>query len=359
VPFQLVGVPDNWNSTKNPNLTVRIFRGRFATSSVCAATVAFLSACGGDISRTLITVYGPTLAISIPIPAGWSTEVGEQAGFAMQIFTGPSLDVPERPGIRVQVMAGPMPGGRTLDEVSRRYIDGQDVSTERGYSLHGFAGRTWYFHSKDGAEGSRLMLTPVEGTLYGIYAHGEAATVEAYDSILDAMWEGFSVERKQFFEIYVRPELSLRFGYPRSWQRTKFLGEPGKSFFIGFRSPPLALEEGGTTVHATLEVSVNTVPGDTTLEAFYTERTELLGDNYRVVRHEKVDDGRGISDLYSTETQLASYLERTFYFVEDGKSYVYKFITHNVVYAQIEPWIEEIAKSFQPLPAGADSPGSR
>ena len=195
-----------------------------------AVTTAFFSACAG-VAQTLVTVYSPMLAISIPVPAGWSTEIGSQAGFKMQIFTGPSVDVPERPGIRVQVMTGPIPNGLTVDEIAERYIEGQEVSVARGYSLHGFAGKTWYFSSQDGAERSRLMLTPIEGVLYGIYAHGEAGTVESYGSVLDAMWDQFSVEREPFFQTYSRPELSLQFRYPRSWQRTKSLRERGKILF--------------------------------------------------------------------------------------------------------------------------------
>jgi len=318
-----------------------------------AALAAFLPACDRG-PGTLITVYSPSLQISIPAPPGWTTELGSQAGFLMQIFTGPSTDVPERPGIRVQVMSGPMPVGRDLDEISRRYIEGHEITSQSDYSLHGFPGKTWSFVSGDGAESSRLLLAPVEGVLYGIYARGEAPTVEDYRWALEAMWEGFSLEQEPFLEVYARPELGLRFGYPRSWQRTNLLSEPGKSFFVAFLSPPLALEDGRATIHATLEVSVNTLPPETTLEAFYAQRTELLGDNYRLIRHEQVGEGRGISDLYGTETQLASYLERTFYFVQGGRAYIYKFITQNAVYHQIEPWIEEIAKSFQPLP-GADT----
>jgi hypothetical protein len=318
-----------------------------------ATLLGLLFACQARFPQTLITVYGPALEVSIPVPVGWGTEFGAHAGFNMQIFTGPSVDVPDRPGIRVQVMVGPMPAGMAIDDLSRRYTEGQEVSRERGYSLHGHAGKTWYFLSKDGAEKSRLMLTPVDETLYGLYAHGEAATVEAYDPTLDRIWDGFSIEKSQFFEPYGKPELGLELRHPRSWRRTKSLGEPGKSFFVGFRSPALAMEGDDMTVHATLEVTVNVVPPGTTLEAFYTHRTEMLGDNYRLLRHGEVPSGSGISDLYATETQLASYLERTFYFLHDNKSYIFKFNTPAPVYAQIEPWIEEIARSFDPAAAGA------
>ena len=50
-------------------------------------------------------------------------------------------------------------------------------------------------------------------------------------------------------------------------------------------------------------------------------------------------------------SQLSQYLERTVYVVRDGKSFIYKFNCRNRVYYAIEPWIDEIVKSFfEPVP---------
>lgn len=313
-----------------------------------AGLVFGLSACRLGAPPGLITVYSPALKISIPVPQGWRSEVGEQSSFLMQIFTGPSVDVPERPGIRAQVMKGPLPVGVSLDDLSTRYTEGHTVSHEQGYSLHGIAGKSWYFYSEDGAERSRLMLTPVDGRLYGLYVHGEAATMEAYDSTLDAMWEGFSIEEARFFEPYERPEVGLFLKHPHSWERTSVLGKAGKALFVAFRSPPLLLEEAGTSIHSTLEVIVNTVEPGTTLESFYAKRTEIQGDNYRLLDHDTIRGGDAISDLYHAETQLADYLERTIYFVRGDKSYLFKFNAQNVVYHQIEVWIDEMVQTFEP-----------
>ncbi|MCH9046325.1 MAG: DUF3187 family protein [SAR324 cluster bacterium] len=106
------------------------------------------------------------------------------------------------------------------------------------------------------------------------------------------------------------------------------------------------VKKDGTTVHATLEVTVNKAEPTTTVESFYAVRTELLGDSYRLVRHEALEDVGAISTLYSVETHLAGYLERTVYFVQDEKTYIYKFNALNRVYYAIEPWIDEIVTSF-------------
>jgi hypothetical protein len=288
------------------------------------------------------------MKVSLPVPQGWRSNLGDQAGFRMQVFTGPSVDVPERPGIRAQVMVGPMPRGVELDEVSRRYTEDRIVSQERGYSLHGFSGKTWYFNSEDGDESARLMLTTIEGKLYGLFVRGEAPTVEAYESAIDAMWEGFSIEEARFFESYERPDIGLFLKHPRSWERTALLGNRGESLFVAFRSPPLHLESGGTTIHTTLEVNVNQVPAGTTLEGFYADRTVIQGDSYRLLSHDAIRQGEAISDLYFVETQLAEYLERTIYFIRGDKSYIFKFNAQNTIYRQIEPWIDEMVMTFEP-----------
>jgi hypothetical protein len=213
--------------------------------------------------------------------------------------------------------------------------------------LHGNAGKSWYYDSEDGAERSRLMLTPVENRLYGLYVHGETPTMEAYQSVLDAMWEGFSIEEARFFELYQRPDVGLSLSHPRSWERRSVLGQAGESLFVAFRSPPLLMEDG-TSIHSTLEVTVNTVEPGTTLESFYAQRIEIQGDNYRLLNHAVIRDGEGISDLYHAETQLADYPERTVYFVRGDKSYIFKFNAQNVVYHRIEEWIDEMIGTFEP-----------
>jgi hypothetical protein len=294
----------------------------------------------------LITVYSPTLHVSFPLPQGWSSDKAvAQAGFHMQTFTGRSVDVPERAGIRLQIMAGPMPEG-PLDDVVTRYQRELQVESERDYELAGSRGKTWNFVSSDGAERSRLALTDVEGTLYGLFALGEAGTMEAHREALDQTWSRFSLELTKHFEVYEAPGGDVLIKHPKSWERTQTATNPGESLFVGFRSPPLAVEKDGTTVHATLEVTVNQAPPDLTVEKFYAVRTETLGDTYRLLEHESMEGLSAISTLYHVETQLAEYLERTIYAVRDGKSFIYKFNCRNQVYRAIEPWIDEMVKGF-------------
>jgi hypothetical protein len=300
----------------------------------------------------LITVYSPTLQVSFPLPQGWTAdEAVEQAGFHMQTFTGRSVDVPERAGIRLQIMAGPMPDG-SLDDVATRYrrelqVDGEEGWVFGGYEGHrGHKGKTWRFVSEDGEERSRLALVDVEGTLYGLFARGEARTMDAYREALDQTWAAYSLERSKYFEVYGAPGGDVLIKHPKTWERTQTVNNPGVSLFVGFRSPPLAVEKDGTTVHATLEVTVNRAPPDMTVEKFYAARTETLGDTYPLLEHESMEGLSAISTLYDVETQLAEYLERTVYAVRDGKSFIYKFNCRKQIYRAIEPWIDEIVKGF-------------
>jgi hypothetical protein len=317
-------------------------------ASVAAVALLLLAGCELRSKPAPITVYSPTLAVSFPLPQGWTSDAAvEQAGFHMQTFTGRSVDVPGRPGIRVQVLGGPMPDG-TVDDVAVRFRKELDVESEAPYSLAGDAGRgkIWAFVSKDGDERSRLALADVEGTLYGLFVRGEAGTVDSYNDALDRMFREFSLETARYFTVFEAPGGDVVIRHPRSWERTQTIADPGKSLFVAFRSPPLAVERDGTTVHATLEVTVNQVGADMTVERFYDERTQQLGDTYRLLDHKSLDADNAVSALYHVETQLAEYLERTVYAVRDRKSFIFKFNCRNQVYRAIEPWIDEMVKSF-------------
>lgn len=305
---------------------------------------------GCEIRSTpaLITVYSGPIGVSFPLPQGWSADAAlEQAGFQMQTFTGRSVDVADRSGIRVQVMSGPMPDA-DIERVAERYQRELEVTSESDYALAGFPGKVWTYVSEDGDETAELMLTDVDGTLYGLYLRGETPTVEAYRPALDQMFNDFEVERGRYFDVYEAPGGDVAIHHPKSWQRTQTVANPGESLFVGFRSPALAVERDGTTVHATLEVTVNRVGPEVTVESFYAARTETLGDTYRLLDHQVLDNG-AISTLYHVETQLADYLERTVYAVRDGKSFLFKFNARNRIYHAIEPWIDEIVRySFTP-----------
>jgi len=324
----------------------RSLRSIGASAVVVLAAVAGFIGCELRTPPALITVYNPSLRVSFPLPQGWTAdEARQQSGFHMQTFTGRSVDVPDRPGIRVQILAGPMPSDG-LDEVAGRFRGELAVEREDPFSLEGHPGKQWLYESEDGEESSRLMLSDVDGMLYGLFVRGEARTLEAYGDAIERMFDEFALEQGAFFPVYEAPGGEIHIKHPRSWNRTHAAAQGGESLFVGFRSTPLAVESEGTTVHATLEVTVNKVGPEATVESFYAQRTELLGDNYRLVRHEPIDEVGAISTLYYVETQHADYLERTVYFVQDGKSFIYKFNARNRVYYAIEPWIDEIVQSF-------------
>jgi hypothetical protein len=295
----------------------------------------------------LITVYVPDIAVSLPLPQGWTSAANQQGGYRMTTFSGPSVDVPERDGIQVQVMAGPAPADQTLREVADRfYIGEQIVLSEESVRIGSEEGFLWTFEWERRPQSGRLLLIEREGLLYGVFATGEARSVQAYGPTLDRMYEGFSIESADYFDVYEDPEFDLALRYPQSWTRSHFLREPGETLFVGFRSGPLAVDTDGTTVHATLEVTVANAEPGTTLEGFYSAAAESLGENYRMLRHDILDDGRGIAVLYSVETQLADYLEWVIYNLVDGKTYLYRFHCRNTLYRAIEPWLAEIATRF-------------
>ena len=316
-----------------------------ATAVLLAAL--FAASCRDAGQPRLITVYVPDIAVSLPLPQGWTSASDQQGGFRMTTFTGPSVDVPERDGIQVQVMAGPAPAGQSLREVADRfYIGEQIVLSEQPFRFGAEEGFVWTFEWERRPQAGRLLLIEIGEVLYGVFATGEARSVRAYGPTLDRLYEGFSIESAGYFQRYEDPDFGLTLRYPRSWTRSHFLRQADESLFVGFRSGPLAVDSDGTTVHATLEVTVREAAPETTLEGFYSAAADSLGENYRMLRHQILEDGRGIAVLYAVETQLADYLEWVIYNLVDGRTYLYRFHCRNGLYRAIQPWLDEIAAGF-------------
>ena len=320
---------------------------RFRLARTILAGGVLLASCGGAGQPRLITVYIPEIGVSLPLPQGWTSASDQQGGYRMTTFSGPSVDVPERDGIQVQVMAGPAPTGQTLEEVAQRfYIGEQRVLSEQAYRFGDSEGFLWTFQWERRPQSGRLLLIMIEEVLYGIFTTGEARSVLAYGPTLDRMYDGFSIEKAAFFAVYRDEPFGLEIHYPRSWSRSHFLRQADESLFVGFRSGPLAVGDDGTTVHATLEVTVRQAEPNATLEGFFSAAAESLGENYRMLRHDIFDDGRGIGVLYALETQHADYLEWVIYNLVDGRTYLYRFHCQNRLYRAIQPWLAEIAGRF-------------
>ena len=303
--------------------------------------------CQGTGQPPLITVYLPGIEVSLPLPQGWTSASTEQGGYRMTTFSGPSVDVPERDGIQVQVMAGPAPGGQTLREVADQfYIGEQIVHSEQPVQVGEDEGMLWTFAWERRPQAGRLLLIESDGLLYGVFTTGVERSIQAYGPTLDRLYEEFSIESASTFDLYEEPDFNLSLRTPQSWTRSHFLREADETLLVGFRSGPLAVEGDGATVHATLEVTVQSVGPEVTLESFYSAAAAGLGENYRMLRHEILDDGRGIAVLYSLETQLADYLEWVVYNLVDGRTYLYRFHCRNTLYRNIEPWLTEIASGF-------------
>lgn len=337
---------------RRPGLLLRLpvrpgFPAVLAAAAATALAFGGAASCRTERQPPLITVYVPDIAVSLPLPQGWTSASNEQGGFRMTTFTGPSVDVPDRDGIQVQVMAGPAPAGSSLREVADRYyIGGQTVLSEEDFRLGDLEGRIWAFEFERRPQAGRLLLLEDGDRLYGVFTTGEARSVRAYGPTLDRMYSGFSLETSGYFEVYRDSVFEVEIRHPRSWTRSHVLRDSDRTLFVGFRSAPLAVEAGGATVHATLELTIEEAAPGATLESFYSEAVESLGENYRMLRHDIFADGRGIAVLYSVETQLADYLEWVIYNLVDGRTYLYRFHCRNRLYRAVEPWFAEIADRF-------------
>ena len=307
------------------------------------------ASCRDDGQPRLITVYVPDIAVSLPLPQGWHSAANQQGGFRMTTFTGPSVDVPERDGIQVQVMAGPALAGSSLREVADRfYIGEQTVLSERAFRLGADEGFLWTFAWERRPQSGRLLLIQIEDVLYGVFATGEARSVQAYGPTLDRMYEGFSIESAGYFDLYEDPAFHLALRYPKSWTRSHFLRQAEESLFVGFRSGPLAVDADGTTVHATLEGHGQQGRARHHPRGFLQRRRreprrELPDAPSRHPRRRPRHRGALLRRDPACRLSRMGDLQPG---GGDDRTYLYRFHCRNVLYRAIEPWLAEIAAGF-------------
>ena len=102
-------------------------------------------------------------------------------------------------------------------------------------------------------------------------------------------------------------------------------------------------------MHASLTLTVEEVPPDAEIEAFYQAMRARLGDNLRVLSHDAWGDD-GLVDVMRTETSVAvSYVKR-FFRVEGDRGVSLAFEARDDVFWRAAPWADLIASSLQVLP---------
>ena len=182
--------------------------------------------------------------------------------------------------------------------------------------------------------------------MVGLYAQGEAAAVESTRRVLDEMWSSLTIERPDLYPVTaVEGAAGVARASPTSWRETRrFSG--GGTLLAQYVSPALAVDKGRQTVHASLSVTFEAVPGGRRPDAVLRgdppqARRELPGD-----RATPTFKG-GYVDVMRTETPVAVSLVKRFYFAEGGRGCSLSFEAREDVFPRASRWADYIASTLR------------
>jgi hypothetical protein len=315
-----------------------------AWSRLAAAALGTLAlvGCSRSEREIYLTYFNGEYGLSVRRPAGWHTDQAEQDGVWYRYFLAP----PEAPGgrapVSVTLLAGTTPA--SLDDYAQSYLAGHTVASTRPEERQGVKGRSWTFASADGATRYRLLLLAREGRVAGLYAQGDAGAMERLAPALDEMWASFTIERP---DLYPRTEwkaFHAALGLPPSWREVRrFSG--GTTLLAQYQSPPLALDKGRQTVHASLTVTFEPVPDDGGLQVYYDSTRRKLGDNFAVTSHSAFKGG--YVDVMRTETPVTVSFVKRFYFADGKRGCSLSFEAREDVFPRASRWADYIASTLR------------
>jgi len=300
------------------------------------------AACGGGARETFVTYFNGDHGVSVRQPASWRSEQAEQEGVWYRTFLAPPLGPQSRATVTVTLLAGAM--AVTVDEYAQTYLAGHTVASTKAEERQGVPGRSWVFSAKDGATRYRLLLLASGGRVVGLFAQGDAAAVEKQAAVLDEMWSSLTIERPDRYPVTSWKGQQASLGIPASWRETRtFSG--GGTLVANYVSPALAVDKGRQTVHASLSVTFEEVPGGGGLAEYYETTRRRLGDNFQVSNHAAFKGG--YVDTTRTETPVAiSYVKR-YTFAQGGRGCSLSFEAREDVFPRASRWADYIASTLR------------
>ena len=309
------------------------------------ALALLVAGCRGGERESFVTYFNGEQRVSVRYPSGWRTDQAEQEGIWYRYFLAPPAAPENKAAVSVTLLSGPL--SVPLEEYAESYLAGNEVASSQEEDRQGARGHSWRFSPPDGRTRHRLLLVGLGGRFWGLYAQGEAAAFEGHAEALDQMWSSFTLERPELYPVKDWEEFGVALGLPASWRETREFSGRG-TLLVQFTSPALSVQDG-QTVHASLTLTVEEVPPNAEIDAFYQAMRARLGDNLRVLSHDAWGDD-GLVDVMRTETSVAvSYVKR-FFRVEGDRGVSLAFEARDDVFWRAAPWADLIASSLQVLP---------
>ena len=155
--------------------------------------------------------------------------------------------------VSVTVLVGRLAG--SLQDYGQVYLADKTLTSSRPESRQGAQGMSYSYGSPGGQKRHRLLLLEEAGSVYGLYAEGDAQRFERETPVLEAMFASFALERPAAYALHRDEPGGFAIRLPPSWASGRSLSSGGRRV-AQFLSPPLRADRPGQTVHASLTVSV-------------------------------------------------------------------------------------------------------
>ncbi len=316
--------------------------------------VALAAALAGPACRpgaeALVLSYDDAVSLSLPYPAGWTTEQDVKDGQWYRYFLPPAGAAGPAHGVSVMLFVGPL-SGRALGDYATTYLEGGAKESEREVRQAGLAGREYRYADADGRTAHALLLLEAGDRLYGLHARGPRPAFEDFLPTLERMQAGLRVERPEDWPLRREAGHGFALRVPESWpEARRFAGD--ERLLVVHTSPLMARDTNGQPVHASFSVTVEKLPAAVVnADAFYNDVRMKLGDSYSVVSHAPWQDG--FVDVMKSETQLSGVRVKRYYRVRDGRGYVLSYEAREDVFHRYARWFDRIAGTLALGPEAA------
>ena len=290
-----------------------------------------------------MTWFSGDVALSLRYPASWKAEQADKDGVPLRYFVAPPQGPERKPAASVLLVAGPLQG--SLEDYAQSYLAGNQVAKASEESRPPAKGRSYEYASPDGATRYYLLLVAEGAQVYGLFGQAPAALWETERGVLQEISRSLSLERPANYPETRDAAFAFAIRMPPSWRESRRFSGNG-TLLLQYTSPPLAVDKGSQTVHASLTLTVEPLPRDSaSLDAYYDATRLRLGNAFRIVSHGPWQNG--YVDVMTTETPISASRVKRFYAVLGGRGYGLAFEAREDVYLRVSRWCDLIASTFR------------
>ncbi len=278
--------------------------------------------------------------VSFTHPPRWSVGFAEQSGVRYRYLTAPKV---EGDAVALSATLISPVAASSADAVAQAYIaEASEVVASPGPANSS----TWRFKDSSGVS-SRLHLAPAgTGRFFGAWVRGSDAAMKRYASRIDVLLASLRVEDPTQWPEEKFAGLNAR--VPPPWDRGSRLSSSTHAT-MQFKSPPLFVEKGASTIHGFVTVSREPVPPPGDLEAFSRFVKARASDTVALLEHhpwlalEGVERAAGYVDYMRSGTTLTSTRIRRWITVKNGMGLTLSCEARADAFDRLDPWCRRLA----------------